>query len=276
MATNGVEHILNNELVQKLMKSDTVHIVLADEEGKIIFNPSNFDVNDKMRSVEINGQEYCRSHEHRYYKCIREEIEMDGKIYNKITYADDTALIEYGRSRMRMDKKTNVLNNEGFMILMNEMISNLGDKKCYLAMLDMDNFKSLNDNYGHVKGDSALIKFARFLKDSFRAEDIVGRFGGDEFIVAAQNLTQEQFTQRLEFIRQLVEMRLEKYGITMTAGVTEYDTNLTYEQNKHNADVALYYGKQKGKNIVSVYDKTMELQENAPLKKDTPHEEEIR
>jgi diguanylate cyclase (GGDEF)-like protein len=72
-----------------------------------------------------------------------------------------------------------------------------------VIMADLNNLKYLNDNYGHDTGDRALIKTAEILRESCRSEDLVGRWGGDEFILLLPGLDEQGVKQRIETIRAL-------------------------------------------------------------------------
>lgn len=83
-----------------------------------------------------------------------------------------------------MDSLTHILNAETSLKRIVEDLDTMSEGQSgALLLIDIDKFKLINDNYGHLEGDSILKQFALLLRDSFRSEDIVGRPGGDEFIV---------------------------------------------------------------------------------------------
>lgn len=135
-------------------------------------------------------------------------------------------------------------------------------KMSVFIMIDFDNFKEVNDNYGHLVGDEALIALAHVLKDNFRATDIVARLGGDEFAVFC-TLTGDvkQITQKVERLMNywssnpfITEDGIKLYS-TLSIGVSIAPRDGTsYNELLHKADIALYKSKQNGRNQYTIYD----------------------
>ncbi len=118
-----------------------------------------------------------------------------------------------------------------------------------LIMLDLDNFKLINDTYGHLKGDDALRKLAKILKTTFRRQDLVGRLGGDEFAVFVKGVTDKEFlNQKMEEMYEKLK-QIEGVSLACSAGISLIeDKDFVYSEALGNADVALYESKNKGKN----------------------------
>ena len=118
-----------------------------------------------------------------------------------------------------------------------------------LFVIDVDNFKQLNDTQGHQVGDKFLHELAVVLKNSFRESDIVGRFGGDEFFVFMRNVSSElAVTEKAETILSLCKMTAQRYldSLSISAGVGIYPYNgLTLEDLYKQADHALYEAKKR-------------------------------
>ena len=137
------------------------------------------------------------------------------------------------------------------------------DFVCPLISVDLDNFKAVNDNYGHDEGDLLLKAVARVLSNSVRQTDIVGRMGGDEFIVYLTNVnskrTAEKVTAKLCAAISALSLEKEEWGeITGSFGLAFGNSDSDWSTLYHQADVALYDAKAKGKNQYSVYEKEME------------------
>ena len=112
-------------------------------------------------------------------------------------------------------------------------------------MLDLDNFKRINDRYGHSAGDVALTIFSERLSAAIRGSDLAVRIGGDEFEVLLPKCTPGQVEAVLRRLSPLeIEMDGEKVPLAFSAGWTEYQTGETPEQLLQRADQALYAQKE--------------------------------
>ncbi len=99
------------------------------------------------------------------------------------------------------------------------MVERDGSREYCIAYLDLDNFKRVNDLYGHGEGDMVLREVARILQENFRSGDVVGRVGGDEFIVIVYDCRKEALLKRLERIKRIIETTFRKYGLSVSYGV---------------------------------------------------------
>ncbi len=156
------------------------------------------------------------------------------------------------------DRLTSVYNKAGFEQVVEAALEVMPEgRKGAFYIVDMDHFKEANDTYGHQCGDEILQKFAKSLKEVFRQNDCVGRFGGDEFVVfMSGDLTREavehKALQTLEAIRKIV---VDNHDIKITAsvGIAMYPENgKTYDELFKVADHALYQVKEGGRNGYSV------------------------
>ena len=149
--------------------------------------------------------------------------------------------------RANTDFLTHLYNRHFMMKRLNEAYDD--DKDHYIAMIDVDDFKKINDIYGHTAGDEVLKKIAEAMNDVCR-DCKVSRWGGEEFLI----LTDEG-SAPIEKLRKAVEdIRLEYEGqeikVTITAGVEEKDKSVALNKWIVAADEKLYQGKQNGKNTV--------------------------
>jgi diguanylate cyclase (GGDEF)-like protein len=127
-----------------------------------------------------------------------------------------------------------------------------------LLMLDIDNFKNVNDTYGHDVGDVVLIELAKILKASIRETDIAARWGGEEFMILLPETLMSDAVKIAQMIRQKVEkfdFEGVPHNITISIGATHFKVG---DNNKDdfikNADVGLYEAKHNGKNQVVVHE----------------------
>lgn len=122
----------------------------------------------------------------------------------------------------------------------------------FVAVLDLDNFKHVNDTYGHLIGDEILLSFANILRQTLRDDDLLFRYGGEEFVVLLQELTEEQAASVLERVRR----NIEKYPfpqagrVTVSIGHTPLKPGATPNSVIEEADRALYHAKNHGRNQV--------------------------
>jgi len=124
-----------------------------------------------------------------------------------------------------------------------------------VILLDIDYFKSINDTYGHQVGDSALVKFSKILNQSTRKNDIIARWGGEEFLIVVSNTSDAMLIDIAEKIREAIESTLfDKVGkITASFGVSSCRYDLSSKEAIELADIALYRAKEGGRNRVELY-----------------------
>jgi len=130
------------------------------------------------------------------------------------------------------------------------------DTHHWLAVCDLDHFKSINDNFGHMIGDEVLIMLAQVMRQSFRFNDQLFRFGGEEFVALLQPATQASAQATLNRFRSDVENQVfSRVGhVTISIGFSRLLPNDTPTDAIDRADQALYYAKQHGRNRVENYE----------------------
>ena len=123
-----------------------------------------------------------------------------------------------------------------------------------LVMGDIDDFKLINDKYGHKVGDKLLQEIAQSLTKILRKEDLILRYGGDEFTIFFSNCTAEDIKEKLRrFNENISNSYLNDINLTMSFGITENIIGKTLEKSLSEADKALYESKQNGKNTITIY-----------------------
>lgn len=132
-----------------------------------------------------------------------------------------------------------------------------------LVLLDLDFFKQINDQHGHSVGDRALIATAAALKNTIRRHDMVGRFGGEEFIIVIADTSRERTLQIAERCRhELTQLEVynehqQRVPISASFGITHFNQHCTIDHVLKHADDALYRAKNLGRNQVVHYDEQM-------------------
>ena len=126
----------------------------------------------------------------------------------------------------------------------------------WLAVCDIDHFKRVNDTFGHLIGDEVLVTLSQLIRESFRLDDQLFRFGGEEFIVVLQPTGPVDVIKVLERFRSAVEGHsFSRVGkITVSAGLSQLRPFDSPSDVIERADEALYYAKEHGRNQVSVYE----------------------
>lgn len=130
---------------------------------------------------------------------------------------------------------------------------------CSIAMIDLDNFKSINDTYGHQAGDHVLATVAEYIMMHIRPYDKLFRYGGEEFLISMQHTDLKTGLSTVERLREGIAASVISYEsgeirITASFGLTLLDPDISAEQSVERADKALYAAKVAGKNCTRVWD----------------------
>lgn len=128
-----------------------------------------------------------------------------------------------------------------------------------LAVLDIDHFKRVNDQFGHLYGDEVLLLFSRIMNKTFRDSDLLFRFGGEEFVVVLKDADLDLATIALERFRKAVEsFEFPQVGsVTVSIGVVQIGGDDIPATLTDRADQALYYAKNNGRNQIQAYEKLL-------------------
>lgn len=169
--------------------------------------------------------------------------------------------LELDRASMlvRHDQLTGTLNRRGLDEAFEKEVGRAQRRQSTLcvALLDIDNFKKLNDTLGHDAGDAALIHLATVIRETMRPQDTVARFGGEEFIIILPDTSVEDAQTAIvrlqrELTRRIFLHNNDRRLITFSAGVTHLQPGDTQGSVTKRADEAMYAAKQAGKNRVMI------------------------
>jgi len=175
-------------------------------------------------------------------------IEKINKMEDKISELQ--AELDRAYKELRIDPLTKVYNRKALEIDLKEILEKGKDRDLDLviAIIDVDNFKEVNDEYGHLVGDFVLIKLADTMKSLIRKSDKIYRYGGDEFVIVFNRSTLAHAKKSIERIIYKIYRTTLKYKenyikITISAGITEHKAGDTIESIIKRADEALYKAK---------------------------------
>ena len=166
------------------------------------------------------------------------------------------------RSLIELDALTGLLNRGTVVSRVTELLrQGPAGAEHGLIMLDLDNFKLLNDSRGHQFGDEVLREVAESLRDVLRRQDLCGRLGGDEFVVFLPHIPGgPELEKRLEVLRGAAARDYgEGLSITGSLGLARYPQDgITFDELYRKADLALYEAKRRGRDRFVIYHPDLE------------------
>lgn len=180
--------------------------------------------------------------------------EFSCRVNNSIEALENIQIIT---NQAQRDFLTGLYNRRFFFQNMQNYISTT-QEHFVVAMIDIDNFKNINDTYGHDVGDKVIIELADILTSGTSHHDLVSRFGGEEFCVVLKNTTVDGAYEVLERLRSSIESNVvqtdnqETIRFTVSIGAAKYDEDETLDEAINLADMKLYNAKNSGKNKVEI------------------------
>lgn len=265
-ATPSFKTVLNYDL-SLLQKSNFFEKIHGDDREIVeaeIITYSSRTIKKALKS------EFRLLHEKGYYVDVEANIiSMKENEFILITMRDISEQKEVGKAIYELafhDTLTHLPNRRSFINqLRSEVIDRkLSSSKLTVFFIDLDNFKQINDQWGHDAGDLVLKEAAKRIQSVIRPTDIAARLGGDEFVVMLKDVQGEEdaitIVQRmLNQFQKPINISGQDYTLSCSIGVAHYpDHGESSEDLIKSADTALYYVKERGKNDFMVYDQTME------------------
>ena len=240
----------------------------------VIFQTANYDVSEIHRLARASGIQHILrnpAEPHEILRAVNESLKqptiparlpqtgqlqrehlqlLADKLYEKV------AELEKANERLRSvslaDGLTGLNNRRGFMIMATGLLKfarRAGYSVC-LLYIDLDSLKYINDSFGHAAGDTAITHFSSILTETFRDSDVVGRMGGDEFVVMMIDATEDDLAGMRVRLQNNVDaynlQALNGYALAFSLGVIRVDMNstVTMEALLSEADAAMYKHKQ--------------------------------
>ena len=190
-----------------------------------------------------------------YIKKPFSKEEFSVRVNNTIEALENIQTIMHYANR---DYLTGLYNRRYFFDSMQEYVEDVKEsgEKFTVAMIDIDHFKKVNDTYGHDVGDKVIVTLADILRSSTNPQDVVARFGGEEFCVVLKNINRYSALDILERIRQTVESYSVDIGkeqfvsFTISIGAVIHKEEDDLEESINEADMCLYKAKNNGRNQV--------------------------
>lgn len=228
------QHLINNADFKHL---GSIHKELHDKAKYILNNHYN--------KKDISEKEYD--------DLIQTEV--------KFLYYLDIFYTEINSTISSIDALTALPNRSLFnAILKREHLKLNSNEECdCIVFADIDCFKKINDSYGHISGDKVLIKISEIFSQSLRKSDVVGRFGGEEFVIFLPKTKVAQAKIIIENLRKLINgtsfeiEQKENINITCSFGLANFSIDNELNESIANADKAMYLAKENGRNRVEVF-----------------------
>jgi diguanylate cyclase (GGDEF)-like protein len=217
----------------------------------IIMVTARTDGMDIKKSLELGAFDYIK-------KPI-DEIEVIARVQSALRFKDYQDKL---KEMAMKDSLTGIYNHALLVDLLEKEFLKQKRKNgnlCFV-MIDIDHFKNINDNYGHMAGDKVLQELSQMLCNLVRGSDIVGRYGGEEFGIILPEISQNDAFHLCDRLRTSVEKNRfqltdKAVNITISVGASIYNVNsdVNYSEIIKNADQALYSAKAEGRNRVKFY-----------------------
>lgn len=164
---------------------------------------------------------------------------------------------------LNKDQKTDLYGQTIFANTLNQMVelSESTNEGILLAIIDIDDFKKVNDTYGHLKGDQIILALADTMRSLFQNNHFISRFGGEEFSIIFTKIGMDKAVSLLEGLRSSFEKRKYEFmdeKVTISIGIAEWRKGWTADQLFEASDNAMYISKNSGKNKVIIYQDDLE------------------
>ncbi|MEP0354306.1 MAG: diguanylate cyclase [Paraglaciecola sp.] len=253
--------IENNKIPPKEIKTDISKVIAIGID--IPFPNKLGRHNFQLKSITATGNYFSK--ETLYFSIIlfwavfliSENLIRQTKLLSMIKVSDAQikefrTISEIYREKAENDQLTDILNREGLNRIVDDLYAKKSLHNYALLVIDLDFFKTINDDYGHAVGDSVLQEVSKIFKACIRSYDIVARWGGEEFIVLFHCIGSESIEPFAEKVRQTIESTSFVAGtiqnVTVTIGVTKIARSELFENAFIRADRALYQAKETGRN----------------------------
>ncbi len=233
-----------------------------------LFNQKVYEQSEKIEKITLLGdiktiKKGIKQEVSNIRKAVKEKQEQDRKKIQRLSVRVNTLNneLEKAQSESLKDALTGIYNRKAFDIELTGLIEkNITGKRSFsLLMLDIDDFKTINDTYGHQTGDRVLVTLAHKLQENIRKGDMAARYGGEEFAIIFPGASHSNALKKAKKICRMINSTRfsenntqdsEPLSFSVSIGVSSYKKNDTAATVTERADKALYAAKHAGKNRV--------------------------
>ena len=268
--------LLLYETLQKIIDGQNTLVFVTDNRDKIVFANKKF-----LEYFNLDTSNHHKEYNFKFYNIVSDTLQSYEELYHMvypkgkhITVGQDTFMVDVAQidATHRLftltrvtdiyEEKKNLETEVEYDTLTGLMRKKYFDQKLQklfddhisfaLVVVDIDNFKNINDRFGHQVGDEVLQIFATLLKENLRSEDLIARWGGEEFLFAIQTEDIDTAIERVETIRKVIASYPFKMvgDVTASFGVGWREEEDDLDTLLQRADKALYQAKHGGKNQV--------------------------
>lgn len=243
MFANGKSFVINckDKIFNNIQGKENIHSLI----GVPIY------LGEKFRGYIVVEQTLCN-----FFS--QEHVTFISSIANQIGIAlENNILYNKVKENSIRDPLMGIYNRRYFFSIVEDKVSRNPEKSFAIVMVDIDNFKKVNDSWGHQFGDRVLIEMARLLKQNVDEKDCIARYGGEEIVIYINNVDDYKAVyNKINEIREKVSNNVVEHGdtkksVTISLGISYYPQDgSTLEKVIGVADAMLYYAKNSGKNKV--------------------------
>jgi diguanylate cyclase (GGDEF)-like protein/PAS domain S-box-containing protein len=268
--------ILLYDTLQKIIDGQNTIIFVTDNQDHIVFANKKFLEYFNLRQEELQTKdiklyalvsedlnshedlyEYIRHEQHKHISINQDTFMIEGALIDAVhhlfTLSKVTDIYQEKKileEEVELDTLTGVMRKKYF----DRKLERLFMENCAFALvvIDIDNFKDVNDRFGHPVGDSVLQEFVKLIKENIRSEDLIARWGGEEFLLVIRIDDVQKALDRIESIRQKINAHaFDTIGhLSASIGVAWREVDDDTDTLLQRADKALYKAKHNGKNRV--------------------------
>lgn len=268
---------MDKEILNFLFDNNKSIFVILDENNDVVYCNCNIHNIPDGEFITINDTLHIKSFGNLYV--VNSSVkEYQGKEYHILEYINvqhlQNAIIQL-KNELNNDLLTGALSRKG---IMEEVSTYSMDNRNYIVMCDVDNFKKINDTYGHLFGDRILKGIVDMFNYMFHGRNLIGRIGGDEFILLLKNYSFEEACNVLRSYRNAIVNYKLVFGdinvqFTMSFGINKYycspgiSCKVNFDNNYNRADAALYERKRNGRNGIHYYNNGQPIQVSNTIEK---------